>query len=113
MHTRGLTGILAREGLMSDFLVNTWNPLCELLGSLVRPVGGLVLGIVIGWLTASTFLDAAKEWQLKIAIFLGVLGAFVCLHIYSGSATTGFFALGAGAAAIVLGIRQNQPAKKK
>jgi uncharacterized membrane protein YeaQ/YmgE (transglycosylase-associated protein family) len=98
---------------MIDFLAETWNPLCELLGSLVRPLGSLVFGIVIGWLTVSTFQDAAKEWQLKIAIFLGVLGAFICLHIYSGPATTGFFALGAGAAAIFLAVRQNQPAKKK
>jgi uncharacterized membrane protein YeaQ/YmgE (transglycosylase-associated protein family) len=98
---------------MIDFLSETWNPLCELFGSLVRPLGGLVLGVAIGWLAESTFLDEAKEWQLKIAIFLGLLGAFVCLHIYSGPATTGFFALGAGVAAIFLGIRQNQPAKKK
>jgi hypothetical protein len=97
---------------MEDVLI-TWNQLAELIGSLIRPLGGLVFGVVIGWITASTFLDAAKEWQLKIAIFLGVLGAFICLHIYSGPATTGFFALGAGVAAIVLVVRQNQPAKPK
>lgn len=94
-------------------LIQVVDQLAYLIGYFIRPLGGMVLGIVIGWLTASTFLDAAKAWQLKIAIFLGVLGAFICLHIYSGPATTGLFALGAGAAAIVLGIRANQPAKKK
>ena len=98
---------------MAEFITDTWNPLLEILGSLIRPLGGLVFGVVIGWLTASTFLDAAKEWQLKIAIFLGLLGAFVTMTIHTGVGTTGFFALGAGVAAIFLGVRQNQPAKKK
>ena len=98
---------------MSDFLATTWSPLCEFLGSLIRPLGGLVLGAVIGWLTASTFLDEAKEWQLKIAVFLGLLGAFICMQIYSGLATTGLFAIGVGAAVLLLGVRKSQPAKKK
>jgi NhaP-type Na+/H+ or K+/H+ antiporter len=98
---------------MADFITNTWDPLLYILGTLIRPLGGLLLGGVIGWLTASTFLDAEKEWQLKIAIFLGLLGAFVTLQIYSGAGTTGFFAVGAGVAAIILGVRQIQPAKKK
>ncbi len=98
---------------MDKFITDTWDPLLYVFGTLIRPLGGLVLGAVIGWITASTFLDAEKEWQLKIAIFLGLLGAFITLHIYSGSGTTGFFALGAGVAAIILGVRQIQPAKKK
>jgi uncharacterized membrane protein YeaQ/YmgE (transglycosylase-associated protein family) len=98
---------------MGDFIVNTWNPLLELFGSLVRPLGGLALGIVIGWIAAATMLDPDREWQLKIAIFLGLLGAFVTLNIYSGLGTTGFFALGAGVAGIVYGVRQMQPAAKK
>jgi len=98
---------------MEDFITKTWDPLLYLFGTVIRPIGGLVLGVVIGWITASTFLDAEREWQLKIAIFLGLLGAFVTLHIYSGSGTTGFFALGAGIAAIIIGVRQIQSAKKK
>jgi NhaP-type Na+/H+ or K+/H+ antiporter len=98
---------------MGTFLTETWNPLLELLGSLIRPLGGLVLGVVIGWIAAATMLDPDREWQLKIAIFLGLLGAFVTLNIYSGLGTTGFFALGVGVAGIVFGVRQMQPAKKK
>ncbi|MGB7539814.1 MAG: hypothetical protein WBM17_14825 [Anaerolineales bacterium] len=98
---------------MDKFLTDTWNPLCELLGSLIRPLGGLLFGAAIGWLAVSLLMDAAREWQLKIAVFLGVLGAFICMHIYSGSATTGLFGLGFAVAAIFIFIRQNQPAKKK
>ncbi|OGO08604.1 MAG: hypothetical protein A3K46_07025 [Chloroflexi bacterium RBG_13_60_9] len=94
-------------------LIEVFDQLAYLFGYIIRPLGGLILGALIGWLTAATFLDSEKEWQLKIAIFLGLLGAFICLHIYSGPGTTGLFALGAGAAAIFLTIRQNQPAKKK
>jgi hypothetical protein len=96
-----------------DGFIEGWDQFAYIIGSLIRPLGSLVFGIMIGWLTISTFLDAAKEWQLKIAIFLGVLGAFICLHIYSGPATTGLFAIGAGAATLFLVARQMQPAKKK
>ena len=94
-------------------LIKVFDQLAYLLGYIIRPLGGLVLGAVIGWLTAVTFLDGDKEWQLKIAIFLGLLGAFVCLHIYSGAGTTGAFALGAGVAAAVFGLKSVQGAKKK
>lgn len=98
---------------MDKFLTDTWNPLCELLGSLIRPLGGLLFGAAIGWLAVSLLMDAAREWQLKIAVFLGVLGAFICMHIYSGPATTGLFGLGFAVAAILIFVRQNQSAKKK
>jgi Na+/H+ antiporter NhaC len=96
---------------MEDF-VNTWNQLIYIAGTLLRPIGGLVLGVAAGWLTATTFLDGDKEWQLKIAIFLGLLGAFVTLHIYSGAGTVALFAIGAGASVIALGLRSVAPKKK-
>ena len=98
---------------MEDFIIDIFDPILYILGMLLRPLGGLALGAVAGWLTTSTFQDAAKEWQLKIAIFLGLLGAFVCLHIYSGPGTTGFFALGAGITAAVISLRSTQSTKKK
>ena len=98
---------------MGDFLVETWEPLCEFLGSIIRPLGGLVAGIAIGWIAVSILLDAAREWQLKIAVFLGLVGALICMHIYSGVATTGVFALGIGVGTLILAIRQGQSGKKK
>lgn len=95
-----------------DQFVTTWQQLIYIVGTLIRPIGGLVLGVATGWITATTFLDAEKEWQLKIAIFLGLLGAFVTLNIYSGAGTAGFFAIGAGVAVIVFGLRSMQPKKK-
>jgi hypothetical protein len=95
-----------------DQFVATWNQLIYIAGTLIRPLGGLALGVAIGWLAATTFLDGEKEWQLKIAIFLGLLGAFVTLHIYSGPGTVGLFAIGAGVSAIALGLRSAQPKKK-
>ena len=92
--------------------VTTWQQLAYVVGTLIRPIGGLLLGAATGWLTATTFLDEDKEWQLKIAIFLGLLGAFVTLNIFSGAGTTGLFAIGAGVAVILLGVRSMQPKKK-
>jgi len=96
-----------------DQFVTTWQQLLYIAGTLLRPLGGLVLGVAAGWITATTFLDAEKEWQLKIAIFLGLLGAFVTLNIYSGAGTVALFAIGAGASIIVLGLRTMQPKKKE
>ncbi len=97
----------------SSTFIETWQQVIYVIGTLLRPIGGLVLGIAIGWITALTFLDADKEWQLKIAIFLGVLGAFVTLHIYSGAGTVALFAIGVGASIIALGLRSMQPKKKE
>jgi hypothetical protein len=96
-----------------DQFVTTWQQLLYIAGTIIRPLGGLVLGVAAGWITATTFLDADKEWQLKIAIFLGLLGAFVTLNIYSGAGTVGLFAIGVGVSVIVLGVRSMQPKKKE
>jgi uncharacterized membrane protein YeaQ/YmgE (transglycosylase-associated protein family) len=98
---------------MSQDFIDTWNQLLYVGGTIFRPLCTLVLGAAIGWISASSFLDDDKEWQLKIAIFLGVLGAFICLHIYSGAGTTAAFALGTGVSAIALGLRSAQTKTKK
>jgi hypothetical protein len=95
-----------------DQFVTTWQQLLFIAGTLIRPIGGLALGVATGWIAAMTFLDVDKEWQLKIAIFLGLLGAFVTLNIYSGAGTAGLFAIGAGVSAIALGLRSMQAKKK-
>ena len=96
-----------------DQFITTWQQLLYIAGTLLRPIGGLVLGVAMGWIASMTFLDAEKEWQLKIAIFLGLLGAFVTLNIYSGAGTVALFAIGVGASVIALGLRSAQPKKKE
>jgi multisubunit Na+/H+ antiporter MnhB subunit len=97
----------------SSSFIDTWQQVLYVVGTLLRPIGGLVLGIAIGWITSVTFMDPMKEWQLKIAVFLGVLGAFVTLNIYSGAGTVALFAFGVGVSIIVLGVRSMQPKKKE
>jgi O-antigen ligase len=101
---------------MNSQFMDTWTQILYVIGTIIRPLCAMILGSVAGWLTAATFLDEDKEWQLKIALFLGLLGAFVTLNIYSGAGTTALFALGAGVAAIVYGVRemraQAKPTKK-
>jgi hypothetical protein len=97
----------------SSSFIDTWTQILYVVGTFIRPIGGLVLGVATGWITAMTFMDPDKEWQLKIAIFLGLLGAFVTLNIFSGAGTTGLFAIGVGASIIALGLRSVQPKKKE
>jgi hypothetical protein len=95
-----------------DFIENTWDPALYIIGTILRPIGGLLFGAVIGWITANTFLGEDKDWRVKIAVILGVLGTFIAFLIYSGSGTTAFFGVGIGIAGIIYLIRQLQPAKK-
>jgi hypothetical protein len=112
--TRAPAGIILWEGAMgSSSFIDTWQQVLYVVGTLLRPIGGLVLGVAIGWITSLTFMDPDKEWQLKIAVFLGVLGAFVTLNIYSGAGTVALFAFGVGVSIIVLGVRSMQPKKKE
>ncbi len=97
---------------MAKFITDIWDPLLYILGTILRPLGGLLFGALIGWITANTFLGEGKEWQVKIALILGVLITFMVLVANAGVGTAAFFALGAGIAGIVFLVRQMQPAKK-
>jgi hypothetical protein len=97
---------------MEDVL-KVYDQLAYLVGTLIRPLGAAVFGAVIGWLVTTTFQDAVKEWQLKIAMFLGLLGTFIAMFVYAGPGTTAFFSLGAGVTVAVLAMRSNQASKKK
>lgn len=97
---------------MSSDFIDTWDQILYVGGTIIRPLCALVFGAAAGWLTTVTFLDEDKKWQLQIAVFLGLLGTFIALHIYSGTGTTAAFALGAGASAIVLLLRKLQSQAK-
>jgi len=96
-----------------DDVLKAYDQIAYLVGTFIRPLGVAVFGAVIGWLVTTTFQDADKEWQLKIAMFLGLLGTFIAMFVYAGPGTTAFFALGAGITAAVIALRANQATKKK
>jgi hypothetical protein len=73
----------------------------EIMGFLLRPLGALVFGLAMGWLT----LRVLAGWQTTVAAFLGMLGTFALLgHWVDGGATLGAFGLGAGAGLLVWGV---------
>jgi hypothetical protein len=77
----------------------------ELLGYLLRVLGSLVFGLGVGWLTIRTLTAAEGNWQLAIAVFLGILATFVLIGNWvAGGATLGAFGLGAGAGLLIWGL---------
>jgi hypothetical protein len=84
------------------------NNLLEILGAfgyLIRPLGVLVFGLAAGWLTMHMLKTEVESWQIRLAVFLGLLAAFVLIgHWVSGGATLGMFGLGAGAGILFWGL---------
>ncbi|HLB64799.1 MAG TPA: hypothetical protein VJJ46_08140 [Anaerolineales bacterium] len=84
-----------------------------LLGYLIRPLGVLVFGVAVGWLTIRVLKMEGEGWQLRLAAFLGLLAAFVLLgHWVSGGGTLGMFGLGAGAALLFWGVLADRRAAR-
>ncbi len=79
------------------------------LGFLIRPLGTLVFGLAAGWLTMHMLKTEGESWQIRLAVFLGLLAAFVLIgHWVSGGATLGMFGLGAGFAVLFWGLMANR-----
>ena len=77
----------------------------ELVGFLLRALGSLVFGLGAGWLAVRVLKAEGTAWQLAIATFLGLVGAFALLgHWVAGGGTLGAFGLGAGAAVLLWGM---------
>jgi hypothetical protein len=84
------------------------NNLLDILGALgylIRPLGVLVFGLAAGWLTMHMLKAEVESWQIRLAVFLGLLAAFDLVgHWVSGGATLGMFGLGAGAGILFWGL---------
>ncbi len=77
----------------------------ELLGYLLRVLGALVFGLATGWLTMRSLKWQRESWQVAIAVYLGLLAAFVLLGRWvPGGGTLGAFGLGAGAGLLIWGL---------
>ncbi|MCL4530830.1 MAG: hypothetical protein M1282_15645 [Chloroflexi bacterium] len=72
------------------------NDLFGLLGFLLRALGFLIFGFAIGRFFFDSFKNA--EWQLKIALVLGLFGLLIGLTDFASPGSAGAFALGAGGA---------------
>jgi hypothetical protein len=66
------------------------------LGILLRALGFLVFGFAAGRFVFENFKNS--EWQLKIALALGLFGLLIGLTDFASPGSAGAFALGAGGA---------------
>jgi hypothetical protein len=66
------------------------------LGFLLRALGFLVAGVAVGRFVFENY--KAAEWQVKIALALGLFGLLVGLTDFASPGSAGAFALGAGGA---------------
>jgi hypothetical protein len=72
------------------------NDIFAFLGFLFRAVGFLVFGLAVGRLVFDNFKNS--EWQVKIALALGLFGLLIGLTDFASPGSAGAFALGAGIA---------------
>jgi len=77
------------------------------LGILLRALGFLVFGFAIGHFVFDNFKDS--EWQLKIALALGLFGLLIGLTDFASPGSAGAFALGAGGAYFMSMMPMSKP----
>ena len=87
------------------------NDIAELLGYLLRAIGFLVAGLALGRLVLENF--KAGNWQLQIALLLGLFGLLIALTVFSSPGSAGAFALGVGGAYFMLNNMLNNPTGKE
>lgn len=80
---------------MDDFLF-ILKDIFNILGYFIRLVGFLLVGLGLG----RFFLDAYPKanWQLQMALALGLFGLLIAFTVFSSAGSAGAFALGAGIA---------------
>ncbi len=74
----------------------TVSNILGLIGLLLRALGFLVVGFAVSHFVFENYKNS--EWQLKIALALGLFGLLVGLTVFSSPGSAGAFALGAGGA---------------
>jgi len=79
----------------------------DLLGSIFRLIGMAVLGLGIGWLSLD-LLRRAQDWQLQIAVFLGLVGLVIAMTFFLAWGALGAFSIGVGVAIFLWGMPKKQ-----
>ena len=77
------------------------------LGTLLRALGFLVAGFAVGRFVFDNFKNS--EWQVKIALALGLFGLLVGLTDFASAGSSGAFALGAGASYFLADLMAKAP----
>ncbi len=87
---------------LADVTMDIYD-LMELLGFIVRPLGGLAFGLGMGWLAVQAF--KGRGWQLAVATILGLMASFVLLGRWVPSpGTLGGYGLGVGVGLMLWGM---------
>jgi Kef-type K+ transport system membrane component KefB len=84
----------------------------NLLASLVRFLGMVLLGVGLGWL-ALDLLRKSQAWQLQIAVYLGLVGLVVALANFTAWGALGAFCAGVGVAILIWGLPKKEKVKEK
>lgn len=77
-----------------------------LLGFIIRLIGFLVFGFAIGRFVWDNYKTA--EWQVKIALSLGLFGLAIGFTDFASAGSAGAFALGVGAAFLMTGTPKKE-----
>lgn len=87
------------------------NEMLGLLGFIVRFLGFLVFGFAVGRFVFDNYKKA--EWQVKIALALGLFGLAIALTDFASPGSSGAFALGSGIAFLMAGMPKKEPKEEK
>ena len=80
---------------MYDFFT-ILNDIFSIFGYLIRTAGFLLVGLGLGRFFLANY--PKSNWQLQMALALGLFGLIIALTVFSSAGSAGAFALGAGIA---------------
>jgi hypothetical protein len=84
----------------------------DILTSLIRLVGMVIVGLGLGWL-ALDLLRKIEAWQGKVLVFLGLLGIVIAMAVFIAAGSLGGFAIGIGVAVFMWGMPKKPKEEKK
>lgn len=82
------------------------NSIFGFLGFLLSALGFLVFGFAVGRFVFETY--KGSEWQVRIALALGLFGLLIGLTDFATPGSAGAFALGAGGAYLLSALPKKQ-----
>lgn len=96
---------------MEQDTFNSIELILSLGGYFLRGLGLIVLGLGSGWLTMSTLRQAKTDWQIKVAVVLGLFYLAAAVISWESEGAVGAFSLGTGASIFIWGLLQDRDKK--